>query len=342
MGESKAFYDSFFYPPPDDPGINPNYAYPPLKFPLKLVSDAQVCRAIKKLKLYKAPGPDSISNFIFTHCTDLLVPWLGILFQATFKLAYYPDGWKVYDMMVTHKPGKPDYTLANMHRPLALCKTTPKILLSCFGEVLIFYAEKLGLLPNMHLGCCLGYTATNSLHYLVKWVQDSLHKGMVVLALFLDIQGAFPNMVIPHLVYNSRVRGVPVKYTDWLQCKVQGHHITLCFDDYRLEPFEVLNGLDQGCLASGPLYTFYNTNLLDIPTSKDKLISAFVDDCIIATRTPTVEEPNSHVVNMVTRSNGAPDWSLTHVSKFEIDKTGLIIFTNRRIPDPTHPQELEQ
>lgn len=339
VGKSKALYDSFFYPPLDDPGIDPNYAYPPPKFPFRLVSDAQVCRAIKKLKPYKAPGPDSISNSIFTHCTDLLVPWLDILFWATFKLAYYPDGWKVYDTMVMHKPGKPDYTLAKAHRPVALCKTTPKILSSCFGEVLIFYAEKLGLLPNMHFGCRPGRTATDSLHYLVKWVWDSLRKGMVVSALFLDIQGAFPNMVIPHLVHNLRVREVPVEYTDWLQRRVQGHRTTLCFDDYRSEPFEVLNGLDQGCPASGPLYTFYNANLLDIPTSKDKLASAFVDDCIIAVRASTVEESNSCVVNMVTRPNGALDWSLTHASKFEIDKTGLIIFTNRRIPDPTCPHK---
>ena len=40
---------------------------------------------------------------------------------------------------------------------------------------------------------------------------------------------------------------------------------------------------------------------------------------------------------MMNRSRGALEWSRTHSSKFELDKTGLMTFTHRRIPDPTHP-----
>ena len=338
-GKSKALYDSFFYPPPADAGIDPDFTYPPAKFKFKPISDAQVLRAIKKLKPYKAPGPDGISNSVFTHCADLLVPWLGILFRATFELSYYPDPWKIYDTLVMRKPGKPDYSLPKAHRPVAQCKTTPKILSSCIGDTFIFYAEKLGLLPETHFGCRPGRTATDSLHYLVKWVRDSLRKGLVVSALCLDIQGAFPNTVIPRLIHNLRVRGIPEEYTEWIQRRVQGRRTTLCFDDYRSEMFEVLNGLDQGCPASGPLYIFYNADLIDIPISKDELASAFVDDCIVAARAPSVQESNERVVNMVTRPKGALEWSHNHVSKFELDKTGLIVFTNRRIPDPARPNK---
>jgi len=156
---------------------------------------------------------------------------------------------------------------------------------------------------------------------------------MVVSALFLDIQGAFPNTVIPRLVHNLRVRGIPTEYTDWIQRRVQGRKTTLCFDDYRSEPFEVLSGLDQGCPASGPLYIFYNADLIDIPASNDELATAFVDNCIVAARALTVQEANNRVVNMVTRPKGALEWSRDHASRFKLDKTGLIVFTNRRVPD---------
>ena len=111
----------------------------------------------------------------------------------------------------------------------------------------------------------------------------------------------------------------------------------MCFDDYRSEPFEVLNGLDQGCPASGPFYIFYNADLIDIPPSKDEFASAFVDDCIVAARALTVVEANNKVVNMVTRSKGVLEWSHSHNSKFELDKTGLVISTNRRVSDPARP-----
>jgi hypothetical protein len=74
-GKSKALYDSFFYPPPDETDIDPDFDYPPPKFQFRHISDAQILRAIKKLKPYKAPGPDGISNSVFTHCADMLVPF---------------------------------------------------------------------------------------------------------------------------------------------------------------------------------------------------------------------------------------------------------------------------
>ena len=102
-GKSKALYDSFFYPPLENPGIDPDVTYPPPKFRFRRISDEQIHRAIKKLKPYKALGPDGISNSVFTHCANLLVPWLGKLFRATFHLRYYPDTWKIYDTMVIRK-----------------------------------------------------------------------------------------------------------------------------------------------------------------------------------------------------------------------------------------------
>lgn len=132
------------------------------------------------------------------------------------------------------------------------------------------------------------------LHYLVKWVRDSLQKSLAVSALFLDIQGAFPNMVIPQLIHNLRVKGIPLEYTDWIQHRVHGHQTTLCFDDFKSEPFEVLNSIDQGCPVLGPLYIFYNVDLINIPASKDEI--AFIDDCIVAARAPTVQESNDRVV----------------------------------------------
>jgi hypothetical protein len=127
--------------------------------------------AIKKLKPYKAPGPDGISNSVYTHCTDLLVHRLGVLFRAMFKLHYYLDQWKVYNTMVIQKPGKPDYMLAKAHRPVMLCKTTLKILSPCIREVITHFTEDLNLLPASHFGCQPGHTATDSLHYLVKWMR---------------------------------------------------------------------------------------------------------------------------------------------------------------------------
>jgi len=116
-------------------------------------TDEQITRAIKKLKPYKAAGPDGIPNAVFTHCRETLVPWLGKLFRATFSLKYYPHAWKIFDTHVIRKPGKADYTVAKSYRPIALLKTMPKILSSMVGKIVTYHAESLQLLPNTHFGC---------------------------------------------------------------------------------------------------------------------------------------------------------------------------------------------
>jgi hypothetical protein len=59
----------------------------------------------------------------------------------------------------------------------------------------------------------------------------------------------------------------------------------------------------------------------------------------MAARAPTIVEANNKVVNMVMRPKGALDWSRSHNSKFELDKTGLLVFTNKRVPDPVCPRK---
>ncbi|KZP05771.1 hypothetical protein FIBSPDRAFT_678410, partial [Athelia psychrophila] len=78
--------------------------------------------------LYKAPGPDGVSNSVYMHCVDILVPWLGKLFRATFRLKHYPARWQVYDTIVLRKQGKTDYTLTKVYHPIALLTTMAKLL----------------------------------------------------------------------------------------------------------------------------------------------------------------------------------------------------------------------
>lgn len=201
-GKSKALYNAFFYPPPAAIDIDPNFAYPPPKEHFRNVTDEQIHHAIKKLKPYLAPGPNGISNSVFTHCADILVPWLGALYWAMFHLRHYPKCWQEYITIVLRKPVKPDYSNPKAYHPIVLLDMIAKILSSCVAEDLIYMAEKHQMLPLTHFGCCPGRTTTDSLHYLVKWIRDSMHKGLVVSVLFLNIAGAYPNTVIPRLIHN--------------------------------------------------------------------------------------------------------------------------------------------
>ncbi|KAG2740532.1 hypothetical protein P692DRAFT_20752643, partial [Suillus brevipes Sb2] len=102
--KSELLYEVFFKPPPANEHVDPNYIYPPPVCEFTLITNEQIDRAIAKLSPHKAPGPNGISNCVFTHCAAQLVPFMGPIFRATFTLEIYPDQWKKSSTIVLRKP----------------------------------------------------------------------------------------------------------------------------------------------------------------------------------------------------------------------------------------------
>lgn len=60
----------------------------------------QIRRHLEKLKPYKAPGPDTISNIVLTKCADILIHRLYYIYLAILKLDIYYNPWKRFTMVV--------------------------------------------------------------------------------------------------------------------------------------------------------------------------------------------------------------------------------------------------
>jgi len=182
--------------------------YPAPKFEYELVTNSQIQHIISRLGPHKVVGPDGITNVVFIKCIDLLVPYLGPIYRATFSLGTYPKQWKDSIMVVLRKPMKPDYMLLNVHWPIALLNTIAKILLLCIMEDLVHMPKIYELLPENHFGCRPGRTMTDSLHYVTKYTKDAWRRNEAVSALFLDIKSAFPSLILEQLMHNMRQQGV--------------------------------------------------------------------------------------------------------------------------------------
>jgi hypothetical protein len=91
------------------------------------------------------------------------------------------------------------------------------------------------------------------MHVVVHKVKDTWRTGKVASALFLDVQGAFPNTVKDQLIHNMKLRHVPLCYTKLAECMITNRQTQLHFDDFISDPILINNGTTQGC---PPLYAF--------------------------------------------------------------------------------------
>lgn len=311
-----------------------NYKYPPSKFEFREITDTQIHKAIERLKPYKAPGSNGIPNVVLKKTAQLIVPIIGPLFRATFRIGYFPQEWKDSEIIVLRKPGKPDYAEPNAYRPIALLDTIGKVLSSCVSEDLLAFAEKYSLLPPTQFGCRPGHTTTDALQHAMSFIKNAWRGGEEVAALFLDIKAAFPSVLPEWLAHGMRKRGVPQRYTDWLTKVMSGRKTALTFDNYKSQPLDLKIGLDQGRPESGPCFAFYNAALADLAKDrKDVEVIIFADDTTLLARAKTLEEAVKTLQDLMNGTHGASQWAKEHNCKFATEKFALMGFSRRREAD---------
>ncbi|KAF8875639.1 hypothetical protein BD779DRAFT_1449924, partial [Infundibulicybe gibba] len=84
--------------------------------------------------------------------------------------------------------------------------------------------------------------------------------------------------------------------------RLEGRKTILTFDDYRSEPFNVENGLDQGDPFSLICYVIYNSGILDIPEKNGGETGLlYVDDAAIIATGKDFKETHHKLKKMMTR-----------------------------------------
>ncbi|KAG5736093.1 hypothetical protein E4T56_gene6291 [Termitomyces sp. T112] len=208
--KAEALAESFF-PPPPSPSVPLSAYLRPLPASPGLSRDC-ILVAIGNLLPFKAPGPDRIPNIVLKQCADALVNHLFFIFAAVFKLRVYRPSWLESTTLVLRKPGKPAYNVAKAYRPIGLLNTIGKLFSTMVAADISYLAEKYRMLPPGQFRGRPGRNTTDTMHLVVSRIKDAWRSDNVATALFLDVQGAFPNTVKDCLIHNMRERGIPTCY----------------------------------------------------------------------------------------------------------------------------------
>ena len=281
LDKSKALANSFFLTKPNNPGLDEDYQYPGACCTASQITREQIAQKIKKLKPYKAPRPDSIPNIVLMRCADILLGRLLQIYKAMVERNLHYTPWKTFTTVVLHKPGKPRYDVPKAYCPIALLNTLYKVLAAVLADQLSYLNEKHHLLPPHHFGGRPGRTTTDAVHLVTHKIKNAWRQGNITSILFLDVEGAFSNVVPERLIHNMQRRRIPCRFTRFIAGMLEGRTTTLKFDNFISEAIHINNGIGQGDPLSMILYQYYNADLLDIPGTTSESAIAYVDDVLI-------------------------------------------------------------
>ena len=113
------------------------------------------------------------------------------------------------------------------YRPIALLNTMAKLLSALTADRVSHVLETHNLLPSTHFRGRPGRSTTDSLHLLESTVRHVWRQGKVVSALFLDIEGTFPNAVTDRLLHNMRMRRLPAEVINYMELLLRGRKTRL-------------------------------------------------------------------------------------------------------------------
>jgi len=203
------------------------------------------------------------------------------------------------------------------------------------AENISHLVEEHYLLLETHFGGRPGHTTTDAVHYLVYKIKDTWRRDKVVSILFLNVEGAFSNVVTKQLIHNLHCRHIPEVYVKLIQNLLTNRKTVLKFDNFVSELININNGIGQGDPLSMILYIIYNAGLLElVDKDNDEDALGYVAILAIGNDLDNTTDKLSEIMN---GRDGGLNWSRTHNSKFEISKSVIMHATRARSDDNEYP-----
>lgn len=244
-----------------------------LSLPLSLVTPKELARTIRSLENKKAPGFDLITGEVLKQLPRKAIVFLTILFNAIFRVHYFPKLWKVSQICMIAKPGKPP-TDPSSYRPISLLPILSKVFEKIFLVRLKPILEDNNVIPDHQFGFREKHATVEQVHRVVHKIRQSLEKKEYCSAVFLDIQQAFDRVWHKGLLYKLKTL-LPNSFYMILKSYLDERRFQVKYEDDFSKLYFINASVPQGSVLGPVLYSIYTA---DLPETEDVVTATYADD----------------------------------------------------------------
>ena len=156
-------------------------------------------------KLGSAPGLDKIDNYLMSNLSQNFKLELLNAFNSMMREGSFPESWR--EIFILFIPtGTP-----HKFRPISLAQVPLKVLERMIQLRLVWWLEHNHRLPQCQFGFRKGKSCQDSLSVLTASIYESFSNSGFTAAAFLDVKGAFSNIVPNLLIHRLKNIRVPVE-----------------------------------------------------------------------------------------------------------------------------------
>jgi hypothetical protein len=244
-----------------------------LSLPPTPVKPREVWKIIRDMPGKKAPGFDLITKEVLQELPKKAIIFLTILFNAILRVQYYPQLWKVSQILMIHKLGKPANEVTS-YRPISLLPILSKMFEKLLLHRLLPILEDNKVIPNHQFGFRQKHSTVEQVNRVFEKIRKTLEEKEYCSSAFLDIQQAFDRVWHDGLLYKIK-NSLPHTYYLLMKSYLSGRlfQVKESGDTSRL--YDIQAGVPQGSILGPILYAVYTS---DLPQTVDVTICTYADD----------------------------------------------------------------
>ncbi|XP_045115986.1 uncharacterized protein LOC123507278 [Portunus trituberculatus] len=237
----------------------------------------------------------------------------------------YPTCWKPSVLVPIQKPGK-DPTLPSAYRPIALLFCIGKLMERLVTTRLTWWLEEKHLLREEQCGFRPRRGTIGALSQMEFHISDTYRQRQVMLALFIDLEGAFDSAPHEGIIYKLAKLGIVGTTLAWIRdfLSYRSYQVAVGASLSTFHP--ICRGVPQGSILSPLLFNVLLSGL-HIPLHSQLLI--YADDITIVSRAPKLAMAQT---NMHEAAAALSDWVTTWGLTVSAPKSTLMYFTLKHLP----------
>ena len=289
------------------------------------LSEDKIRKAMGQFLPYKTPGADNIKPVTLQHLPPGCVTRLRMLFTASMELKYVPKSWRISKAIFIPKMGKDDYAQPRAWRPISLMsfmfKTLERLILWHLEDTVL---KTFTMHKNQH-AFRKGRSTESALSDLVDHLESSALDGGTAIGVFLDIEGAFDNLLPAGVIQNLKTRNTPTPLLQWFQNYLVSRYVMV---DYKgvTATRKLVKGTPQGGVLSPVLWNLAFDEVLTLVEGTAIKAFGYADDLALVGRGPDLK---TNISQLQTVLNRVTDWGNSQGLKFSPSKSVAIAFTRK-------------
>lgn len=328
-----SYFCNVFKPFPSQRHLDESYIHDYLETPLQMslpipaFKPSEVKYTIDlEINKKKAPGYDLITGKVLQELPRKGIMLITLIFNALLRLEYFPQQWKVAQLVMVHKPGKPPNEVSS-YRPISLLPVASKLFEKLLLKRLHPLISSNNLIPDHQFGFRRSHSTIQQVHRVVSKIREVLENKAICSAAFIDVRQAFDKVWHPGLLFKLK-QSLPHSYYNILKSYLSDRQFMLKLEDVQSDLFPIESGVPQGSVLGPLLYIIFTA---DVPTTFNTTMATFADDTAILSSS---DDPITASLNLQHNLNEFQNWLNRWRIKVSEAKSQHITFTLRKQNSP--------